>query len=64
MARIDDLRQIGAPVEDPIRTAAFIDGLILTRRQKASALREYLRDVGQPVTDAVRAAATTYADAL
>lgn len=58
------MRFIGAPVEDPVATARFIDGLVLTRRQKASALKEYLSDARLPLSAAVRAAATSYADAL
>lgn len=59
-----DLRFIGAPVEDPVATARFIAGLILTRRQKAALLKEYLVDTNRVLTAEVRAAADAFAEAL
>lgn len=59
-----DLRFIGAPVEDPVATARFIAGLILTRRQKAALLKEYLVDTNRVLTPEVRAAADPFAEAL
>ncbi len=64
MAALADLRFIGAPVEDPVATARFIAGLVLTRRQKASLLKEYLSERGFALTDAVRVAADPFAEAL
>lgn len=59
-----DLSFIGAPVDDPRMTASFIGGMILTRRQKASLLKDYLRERGLALTDEIRRAADVYADAL
>lgn len=64
MSAVDDLRVVGAPVDDPIRTAAFIGGMILTPRQKASLLKDYLAGRGQSLTSDIRRAADAYADAL
>ncbi len=60
MASIADLRLLGAPVENPVATATFINGLIITRRQKASTLRDYLTEVGIEISDEVRNAASDY----
>ncbi len=59
-----DLRFIGAPVEDPVATARFIAGQVLTRRQKAALLKEYLAETGGTLTPEVRAAADQFAEAL
>lgn len=61
---VADLQFVGAPVEDPVGTARFIAGMILTRRQKAALLKEYLREKGISLTDEIRRAADPYADAL
>ncbi len=59
-----DLRFLGAPVDDPAGTAAFIDGLIMTPRQKAAALRDFLVDSNVTVNEAIRAAAQNYIEFL
>ena len=59
-----DLRFIGAPVEDPVATARFIAGQVLTRRQKAALLKEYLADTGRTLTPEIRAAADQFVEAL
>ena len=59
-----DLRFIGAPVDDPVATARFIAGQVLTRRQKAALLKEYLRETGRVLDEAIRAAADQFAEAL
>ncbi len=64
MAAVADLRFIGAPVEDAVATARFIAGLVLTRRQKASLLKEFLAERGFPLSDEVRAAADPFVEAL
>ena len=60
MASIADLRLLGAQVENPVATATFINGLIITRRQKAGVLRDYLTEVGIDLSDEVRNAASEY----
>lgn len=64
MAALEDLAFIGAPTLDAVATARFIAGLVLTRRQKASLLKEYLAQRGIPLSDEVRAAADPFAEAL
>ncbi len=64
MPVLEDLKFVGAPVADPIKTAAFIGGMILTRRQKASLLKDYLSAQGVSLSAAIRQAADSYADAL
>lgn len=64
MGAVEDLRLIGAPVGDPVATARWIGGLIMTRRQKAALLREYLTELGLSLTTQVREAAEQYAEAL
>lgn len=64
MGKIDDLRYVGAPVDDAVKTAAFIGGMILTKRQKAALLVDYLREKGLSLTAEVRRAADAYAEAL
>ncbi len=64
MAALEDLAFIGAPTQDSVATARFIAGLVLTRRQKASLLKEYLAQRGLPLSDEVRAAADPFAEAL
>ncbi len=64
MGALEDLRFIGAPTEDPVATARFIAGLVLTRRQKAALLKEYLAQRNLPLSDEVRAAADPFAEAL
>lgn len=64
MPVLDDLKYVGAPIDDPVRTAAFIGGMILTKRQKASLLKDYLSAKGASLSQDVRKAADSYADAL
>lgn len=64
MPIVDDLRYLGAPVHDAVRTAAFIAGMILTKRQKANLLKDYLAQRKLPMTAAIRTAADPYGDAL
>ncbi len=64
MAALADLRFIGAPVDDTVATTRFIAGLVLTRRQKATLLKEFLAERGVPLSDEVRAAADPFAEAL
>ena len=64
MGKVDDLKYIGAPVEDPLMTAAFIGGMVLTKRQKAGLLKDYLQEKSLVLNDAIRKAADAYADAL
>ena len=64
MAALEDLRFIGAPTEDAVATTRFIAGLVLTRRQKAALLKEYLAQRGIPLGDEVRAAADPFVEAL
>lgn len=59
-----DLRFLGAPVDDPVLTAAFIDGLIMTPRQKAAALRDYLIESNIPANEGIRQAAQNYIEFL
>ncbi len=49
---------------DAVATARFIDGLVVTRRQKAGILREYLRNVGEELSEPIRTAADAYAEFL
>lgn len=64
MGKVADLSFIGAPVSDPVLTAAFIGGMILTKRQKAALLKDYLSEKGLSLTAEVRRAADPYAEAL
>lgn len=64
MSAVDDLKFVGAPVDDPTMTAAFIGGMILTKRQKASLLKDYLAGKGVSLSQEIRRAADSYADAL
>lgn len=64
MGAIADLGFIGAPTADPVATARFIAGLVMTRRQKAALLRDYLTEKGMILTDAVKAAADQYVSEL
>lgn len=64
MPKIDDLRFIGAPVESPTSTAAFIGGMVLTKRQKAALLKDYLSEKGVSLDAGIRRAADAYAEAL
>ena len=64
MGKRDDLSFMGAPVDNPVATAGFIGGLILTKRQKAALLKDYLTESGKALSDEVRRAADAYADAL
>lgn len=64
MGAVADLGFIGAPVDSPVQTAAFIGGMILTKRQKASLLKDYLGEKGVALSAEIRRAADAYADAL
>lgn len=64
MPQVDDLRFIGAPVGDAVMTAKFIGGLVLTKRQKAQALREYLLEKGISINEEIRKAAESYIEAF
>jgi len=64
MGAKEDLGFVGAPVADAVATARFIGGMILTKRQKAALLKDYLQQVGKPLTDEVRRAADAYSEAL
>lgn len=64
MATVADLRRIGIPVDDPIETARRIGGLILTRRQKAALLKDYLGERKLELTEEIRRAAEVYVEAL
>lgn len=64
MSKSSDLSFVGAPVDDPVRTAGFIGGMILTKRQKAILLKEYLAEKGQALTAEIRRAADNYVEAL
>lgn len=59
-----DLRFVGAPVDDPVATARFIGGMILTKRQKANLLKSYLSEKGVSLSSDIRAAADAYAEHL
>jgi hypothetical protein len=64
MGKVDDLLYIGAPVSDPVQTAAFIGGMILTKRQKAGLLKEYLQEKGLSLSAEIRKGADAYVEAL
>jgi hypothetical protein len=64
MGKVADLNYIGAPVDDPVRTAAFVGGMILTKRQKAALLKDYLSEKGVPLSAEIRRAADSYVEAL
>lgn len=64
MSAVDDLRFVGAPVDDPVRTATFISGMVLTKRQKAVLLKDYLQAQGLSLTADIRKAADLFAEAL
>lgn len=64
MGKIADLNYIGAPIDDPVRTAAFIGGMILTKRQKAALLKDYLLEKGASIDAGIRRAADSYVEAL
>lgn len=64
MGKIEDLSFVGAPVDNPVSTAGFIGGMILTKRQKAALLKEYLAEKGQALTTEIRRAADNYVEAL
>jgi len=64
MSKVDDLSYLGAPVDDAVKTAAFIGGMILTKRQKASLLKDYLIEKGLALDASVRRAADAYSEAL
>lgn len=64
MGAVADLQFFNAPVGDPVATARFIGGLILTRRQKAALLKDYLIEKGVVLDESIRAGAAAYADQL
>lgn len=61
---VADLKFVGAPVDDPVGTAKFISGMILTKRQKAALLKTYLSEKGLSLSSDVRVAADAYAEHL
>lgn len=64
MGAIDDLRFVGASVDDSVGVARFISGMILTKRQKASLLKTYLSEKGVSLSVEIRSAADQYAEHL
>ena len=64
MSAVADLAFIGAPVDDPVKTASFIGGMILTRRQKASLLKEYLSEKNLEITPEIKGGAQAYVEVL
>jgi len=64
VGKVADLAFVGADVDDPVRTAFFIGGMILTKRQKASLLKDYLLEKGLTLNAAIRRAADAYVEAL
>ena len=60
MATLDDLKALGAPVDDAVAVARFIAQLAVGSQQKARLLRSYLREVGQSLTTDVLVAARDY----
>ena len=64
MGAVADLEYIGAPVVDPVRTAGFIGGMILTRRQKAALLKDYLLEKSLAISPDIRRAADAYVEEL
>jgi hypothetical protein len=64
MGKVADLGFVGAPVDDPVMTAAFIGGMILTKRQKAALLKDYLSEKGVSLSAEIRRAADSYVEAL
>lgn len=64
MGKVDDLSFVGAPVDNPVSTAGFIGGMILTKRQKAALLKDYLLEKGLVITTEIRRAADAYVEAL
>lgn len=64
MAALTDLTFLGAPVGDPVAIATFISRMVLTKRQKAQLLRDYLSEKRLPLTVEVRRAAVDYEEHL
>ena len=64
MGKVADLGFVGAPVDNAAMTAAFIGGMILTKRQKAALLKDYLGEKGLSLTPEIRRAADAYVEAL
>ncbi len=60
MGALDDLRALGAPVDDAAKTARFIASLAATGAQKARLLRSYLREASEPLTREVLIEARDY----
>lgn len=60
MGAVDDLRVLGAPVDDAVGVAAFISQLSMTGQQKARLLREYLRERRVRLSTEVLVAARDY----
>jgi hypothetical protein len=60
MGALDDLRALGAPIDDAPSTARFINQLQLSGQQKARLLREYLRAAHQDLSRAVLIEARDY----
>lgn len=64
MGKIADLQFVGAPVDSPAMTASFIGGMILTKRQKAGLLKDYLQEKGLSLTAEIRKGADAYVESL
>ena len=60
VAALDDLKGLGAPVDDSVATARFIAQLALSNQQKARLLRNYLRESSKALTTDVLVAARDY----
>lgn len=60
VATVDDLRVLGAPVDNPVATARFINRLALRGAQKARLLRAFLRERRLRLTTDVLVAARDY----
>lgn len=64
MSALADLVYLGAPVADVAATAAFIAKMVLTPRQKAAVLRDYLAEKREPLSVEIRRAAAAYEEFL
>jgi hypothetical protein len=60
VAVVDDLRLFGAPVDDAVPTAAFINTINVSSQQKARLLREYLRETRVTLSREILVAARDY----
>lgn len=60
MLALDDLRALGAPVDDAALTARFIALLNMGDQQKARLLKDYLRESGVVLSHAILVEARDY----